>query len=41
MNEKTNELIKEIGYHSVKKFELIESYVTIWCQKLLNYDDCK
>ena len=33
-------LVKDIGKHTVLKFNLIESYVKEWSQKLANYDNC-
>ena len=35
------EVISKAKPHTIKKFELIESYVEGWMHKLLNYDKCK
>ena len=36
-----NQLISIAKPHTIKKFELIESYVETWAQKLLNNPKCK
>ena len=36
MKKNTDEVISKISYHSIKKFELIESYVSRWSRILVN-----
>jgi len=33
-------VIDTVNPHTIKKFELIETYVKGWPQKLLNYPEC-
>lgn len=35
-----DEIISKASYHTIKKFELIESYIETWAQKLLQTDYC-
>ena len=39
--EKNNITISEAKPHTIKKFELIESYVKTWALKLLNFEKCE
>lgn len=39
-NKNNSKLISEAKPHTVKKFELIEKYITEWAQKLMNNDSC-
>lgn len=41
MKKNTDEVISKISYHSIKKFELIESYVSRWSRILVNNDYCE
>ena len=36
-----NQLISIVKPHTIKKFELIETYIVTWAQKLLNNPKCK
>lgn len=40
MIKKQTTMLDTVGPHTVKKFELIESYVKEWSLKLLNYSEC-
>lgn len=35
-----NKLISRASPHTIKKFELIESYIETWAQKLMNNPAC-
>lgn len=35
-----DELISKASPHTVKKFELVEAYITDWSQKLMNTPTC-
>ena len=41
MIKKQTTMLDTVGPHTVKKFELIESYVKEWSLKLLNYSECR
>lgn len=40
-SKKKDEIISEASFHTIKKFDLIESYVKSWAPKLLNNNYCK
>lgn len=40
-SKKKDEIISEASSHTIKKFDLIESYVKSWAPKLLNNNYCE
>ena len=39
--EETETIIQKVGVHTIKKIQMIESYVKGWSQKLVNFIECK
>ena len=39
-SKKQDEIISEASSHTIKKFDLIDNYVSSWAPKLLNNNKC-
>ena len=39
--EETEKIVQKVSLHTIKKIQMIASYVEGWSQKLVNYIECK